>query len=242
MTAAWFAPGQAAIRLTLPLADLVALACAAASTGLGGWRAAVYATAAWAALAASGLHRLRICLRVLDQAGRICAAVAFGVACVLPRTPASQGAALALAAAGLLLACRVIAMAGLRAAHRHGWLSGAALLVGVEETAYQLAGLLQRQPDLGLRPVGWLASGPGPDGPLRPVPGPGATWLPVLGQLADLEAVATRHRISRVIVCPGGTGRGPGAGAARLPRGRSGRVRHAPVARARCSRAARRPG
>ena len=71
VTASWFAPGRAAVRLTLPLADLIALACAAAITGLEGWRMAVYVTAAGAALAVGGLHRPRICLRVSDQAGRI---------------------------------------------------------------------------------------------------------------------------------------------------------------------------
>ena len=204
MTASWFTPGRAAARLALPLADLIALACAAAITGLEGWRAAVYVAAAGAALAAGGLHRPRICLRVSDQAGRICAAVAVGVACVLPWTPAGQEGRLALSAAGLVLACRAMALAGLRAAHRRGWLTEAALLVGVGEAARQLAGLLQGHPELGLRPAGLLASGDA-TGPPRPVPSPDAPWLPALGPLADLEAVLARHRISRVIVCPEAT-------------------------------------
>ena len=48
--------------------------------GLGGWLGggllAGYPAAVFLALSASGLHRLRICLRVADQAGRITAAAA----------------------------------------------------------------------------------------------------------------------------------------------------------------------
>ena len=205
MSLSRFALGRAAAWLTLPLADLIALVCAAAITGFGGWRAAVYATLACTALAASGLHRLRICLRVFDQAGRIAAAVAVSVACVLPLTvtAASQAGRLALLAIVLVLACRTVAMAGLRNAHRCGWLVGTALLVGVDETARQLARLLQGHPDLGLRPAGFLASGADVLGPPLPDPGPDASGLPVLGQLADLGVVVVRHRISRVIVSSG---------------------------------------
>jgi lipopolysaccharide/colanic/teichoic acid biosynthesis glycosyltransferase len=201
VTTSRFAPGRAAARLTLPVADLLALVCAAAIAGLGGWWAAIYATSAWVALAVSGLHRLRICLRAFDQAGRCCAAVAVGVACVLPWVPAVQAGRLAVSAAVLVIGCRSAALAGLRAAHRRGWLDGAALLVGTDETARQLAGLLQGHPALGLRSAGLLASGS--DAARQPVLGPGTSRPPVLGQLADLSAVVTRYRISHVIVCPG---------------------------------------
>jgi lipopolysaccharide/colanic/teichoic acid biosynthesis glycosyltransferase len=202
-----FAPGRAAAGLTLRLADLVALVYAAVIAGLGGWRAAFWLTFAYGALAASGLHRPRICLRVFDQTGRIAAAITVGVACVLPWTPAGVAGRLALAAAGLVPACRAIALAGLRAAHRRGWLVGAALLVGANETALQLTGLLQKHPELGLHPAGFLACGPDATGPLLPPPGAGG--LPLLGQLGDLDAVITRHGISRVILCPG-AGQGDG--------------------------------
>ena len=61
------------------------------AAGHGSWPAAGLAAAAWAyaalvfvALSASGLHRLRICLRVADQAGRIIAAAALPAVALLP--------------------------------------------------------------------------------------------------------------------------------------------------------------
>ena len=203
-------PARAA-RLTLPLADLTALACAATITGLAGWRAGVCTIGACVALAASGLHRLRVCLRVFEQWDHVATAVAVGVASVLPWTPAGQAARLLLVATGLVLACRAATMAGLRAAHQRGWLVEAVLLVGPDKTISELAGLLQEHPELGLWPVGFLASrpdepvpslpadGPGPGGPRTS--GPHACGLPVLGQPADLGGVVARHRISRVILC-----------------------------------------
>jgi len=204
-----FAPGRAAAGLTLRLADLAGLVCAAAIAWLGGWRAASFIAVAYGVLAASGLHRPRACLQAFDQTGRVAVAVAAGVACVLPWTPASVAGRLALAAAGLVPACRAVAVAGLRAAHRRGWLVGATLLVGVNETARQLAGLLQEHSELGLHPVGFVTCGPDASGPLLPLPGADASGLPLLGQLGGLGAVIMRHGISRVIMCSG-TGHGDG--------------------------------
>jgi exopolysaccharide biosynthesis polyprenyl glycosylphosphotransferase len=199
VTVSRLGPGRAAARLTLPLADLTALVGAAAISGLGGWRAAAFAMGACAAQAASGLDRLRICLRVFDQAGHIAAAVTVGAACVFPWTPVGQTGRLLVVATGLVLAFRAAAMAALRTAHRRGWLLRAVLLVGADETASRLTRVLRRNPELGLRPAGFLVSGP--DAPPLPANGPQASGLPVLGQLADLGAVIARHGISRVIVC-----------------------------------------
>ena len=210
MTLLGGAPARVTASLTLPLTDLTGLACAATITGLAGWRAAVYIVGACVALAASDLHRPRVCPRVFDQGAQIAAAVAVGVACVLPWIPSGQAAYLLLVATGLVLACRAAALAALRAAHRRGWLVEAVLLVGVDRTASELAGLLRGHPELGLRLVGFLASrpqepelslpdGPGPGGPCAR--GPHACGLPVLGQPTDLVAVVARHRISRVILC-----------------------------------------
>src|SRR5260370_32380917 len=68
--------------LAMPLADALGLAAAAGVAGRPGLPSAAYALAVLAILAATGQHRLRICLRVADQAGRILAAVA-----VPPPTP-----------------------------------------------------------------------------------------------------------------------------------------------------------
>jgi lipopolysaccharide/colanic/teichoic acid biosynthesis glycosyltransferase len=165
----------------MPLADVLALGAALAwvimSTGLPGWLAGAYAGLVLVALSVSGLHRLRICLRVADQAGRIIAAAALPAVALLPWLPAGQAFRLVAAAAALLIPARVAVSAALRAAHRRGRLTERALLAGDGPGARQLAGLLLEHPELGLIPVG------------------------VLDSRTELSAPAARHRVTRVIVC-----------------------------------------
>jgi exopolysaccharide biosynthesis polyprenyl glycosylphosphotransferase len=181
-------PGSAAV---LPLADLLALVAAAAISGQPGWRGAGYAGAALLVLAASGLHRVRICLRVFDQAGRIAVAAALPLVLVLPWTSAADALRLAAWSGGLLLAVRVTVSAVLRAAHRRGLLTEPALVVGAGEIGRHVARLLGEHPELGLIPHGFLDRH-------QPV---GQLPLPLLGQLSDLQTVIARHQIRRVIVC-----------------------------------------
>ncbi len=193
-------PGAIAAAVAMPLADVAALgavlACTAISTGMStGFPAAAWAYAAlvFVALSAGDLHRLRICLRVADQAGRIIAAAALPAVALLPWLAAGQAFRLAVTAAGLLIAARVAVSAGLRAAHRRGRLAEQALVTGDGPQARELARLLAEHPELGLRPVD----------PLNSRTGPGA-------------------RISRVIVCApedsGGLTRVPGADVCVVPR------------------------
>lgn len=176
----------------LPLVDLAALTVAAVVAGEIGWPAAGYAAVVLVALAASGLHRLRICLRVCDQAGRIAAAAAAPALLLLPWVPAGTALRLAAWAIGLLIVFRLAGSAALRAAHRRGMLTEQALLVGAGETGSQLADLIREHPELGLRPRGFLDSSEADS--RRPL------MLPVLGRVTDLGAVVTRLGISRVIV------------------------------------------
>ena len=80
--------GRVAAAVAMPLADLTALTAAAAvaglAGGLSGWLVAGYAAAVFLVLSAIGLHRLRICLRVCDQSGRIIVAVAAPALAVAP--------------------------------------------------------------------------------------------------------------------------------------------------------------
>ena len=183
-------PGAIAAAVAMPLADLAALgavlACTAMTTGFpaAAW---AYAALVFVALSVGGLHRLRICLRVADQAGRIVAAAALPAVALLPWLTAGQAFRLAVTAGTLLIAARVAVSAGLRAAHRRGRLAEQALVTGDGPQALALARLLDEHPELGLRAV---------DIPGSPA-GPGT-------------------RISRVIVCaPGDSGGGltrvPGA-------------------------------
>ena len=186
-------PGAGAAAVAMPLTDAVAVAAGVGWASLAGgflagwpagdWAVAAYAVLVFVALSVSGLHRLRICLRVADQAGRIIAAAALPAVALLPWLTAGQAFRLAVTTAGLLIAARVITSAGLRSAHRHGRLTERALLAGDGPEVAELASLLEDHPELGLRLVGVLDSGAG---------------------TGELGATVARHGVSRVIVCAPG--------------------------------------
>ncbi len=226
-------PGAVAAALAMPLADLVALAAVAGWVSLAGgfagdwfpgdwftrdwftgsWAAAVYAVLVFVALSVSGLHRLRICLRVADQAGRIIAAAALPAVALLPWLTAGQALRLAAVSAGLLIMARSVMSAALRAAHRRGRLTERALLAGGGPEAGELACLLEDHPELGVRPVGWLGEQPGDDAGAGRV-----SLLPWRGGIGELGAAVARHGVSRVIVCAAGDRDGELAGVLRATR------------------------
>lgn len=175
----------------LPLADLLGLAAAIGATSRLSLPTALYAVAVLAVLAAGGQHRLRICLRVSDQAGRILAATAVPLLVLLPWLPAGPAARLGLCSAGLVFICRSAACAALRAAHSRGLLTEPALVVGAGTFGAYIGDLMRAHAELGLRPQGYLESGP----PRRDLA------LPTLGTPADLAEVVDRLGIRRVVVC-----------------------------------------
>jgi exopolysaccharide biosynthesis polyprenyl glycosylphosphotransferase len=181
-------PGRAASRALMPGADMTALVAATALTGTDGGPAVVYAGAVMTVLAVTGQQRLRICLRVFDQAGRITAAATAPL--VLLWLPAGHAPRLAVAAVGLLIAARTALSAAVHAVRRRGLLTERALVVGTGETGIRLARLLYEHPELGLRPQGFLDGRPSA-GPVTP---------PLLGQPADLGRIVREHGIGRVIV------------------------------------------
>ncbi len=192
-------PGrQALLAAALPGADVLALATAAgvtwATAGLAAWPQAGYGLAVLLALSVSGLHRVRICPRTSDQAGRTLAAVLGPVLILLPWVAGPSALRLALWSAGLVLAARAGVSAALRAARRRGYLAEPALLVGAGQAGQQIAALLRAHPELGLRPQGYLDA----------VPLTAGLDLPVLGGPDELAEVVLRLGISRVIVSPRG--------------------------------------
>jgi len=192
----WRAPaalraGRVAPVLAMPLADACGLTAAIGVTGRLTLPSAAYALAVFAILAVTGQHRLRICLRVADQAGRILAATALPLLILLPWMPAGAAARQALWSAGLVFGFRVAASAALRAAHRGGLLTEPALVVGAGTFGAHIGELMRAHPELGLRPRGYLDHGP----PRRDLA------LPRLGAPADLPDVVAVHGIRRVIVC-----------------------------------------
>jgi exopolysaccharide biosynthesis polyprenyl glycosylphosphotransferase len=184
-------PSRVMPVVVLPLADAAALAAAIGVAGRAGPVQAAYALAVLATLSAAGLHRLRICLRVADQAGRVVTAAALPLLILLPWMPAGLAVRLALWSAGLVIASRIAVSTVLRAAHRAGLLGEAALVVGAGTFGAHICELMRAHPELGLRVQGYLDDGP----PRRDLA------LPSLGTPADLAQVVARLRIRRVIVC-----------------------------------------
>ena len=182
--------------LALPAADTAALVAATAISGVsrggqGSLLGALYIAAVLALLAAGRLHRLRICLRVSDQAGRILVATAGPALALLAWQPAGAVLGLALWSGGLVIACRGLLHAALRGAHRRGRLTEPAVIIGTGTFGAYLAELMLQHPELGLRPAGLLDDGP-PRLDLS---------VPSLGHPADLADVVRRLGIRRVIVC-----------------------------------------
>jgi exopolysaccharide biosynthesis polyprenyl glycosylphosphotransferase len=177
--------------VALPVADVLALTAAVGVVGRAAAPEILYALAVLGVLAAMGLHRLRICLRVADQAGRIITAAALPLLVLLLWIPAGVAARLALYSAGLVIAFRIAVCAVLRTARRSGMLGEPAIIVGAGTFGAHIGELMRAHPELGLRVQGYLDDGP----PRRDLA------LPSLGRPADLAQVVTRLGIRRVIVC-----------------------------------------
>lgn len=174
----------------LLLADLAALAAAAALSPVRTPLLAAYAVTVTAVLAGGGQYRLPITLRAADQAGRLVRAAVVASLGLLAWVPAGSVLWLALTSAGLLAAGRAVALAGLRVARRQGLAAEPALVVGTGETGQQIAAALGSHPELGLRPAGFLDTRPPPPG----------SPFPLLGSPDRLAEVVRQHRIRRVIV------------------------------------------
>ena len=192
-------PGGSAAALAA--VDLIALALAVATAGRISLAAVGYALGVLVLLAAAGMLRLRICLRLSDQAGRFLAAAAAPAVLLLPWLSAGHAWRLAAWSAGCLLIGRSLAYSCLRIARQRGLLTEPALLVGAGETAVVVARLLREHPELGLQVLGFADPHAAPVSPAQP---PGALPLPVLGTAADLPRLIPELGIRRLIVCTGG--------------------------------------
>jgi exopolysaccharide biosynthesis polyprenyl glycosylphosphotransferase len=185
--------GAAVRRLALPVADAAGLTAASLLGGVSDDLkvSALYIAVVLVTLAAGGMHRMRICLRVADQAHRILIATTIPALALVAWLPAARVPWLAAWSGALLLACRGLVCAGLRAAHRRGLLTEPTVIVGAGTFGAYVAGLILEHPELGLRLAGLLDDGP----PRLDLP------VPPLGRPADLAAVVRRLGIRRVIVC-----------------------------------------
>lgn len=185
----------------LTVAGVAAVLVAGLVTGLvtGAAAGPVLAATAVAVLVAraADLHRPRLVLSIVeDLPGLFVAAVS--ATAVLVGTGQSG-----IAAGLLILACLVLAHTVVYAAthllRRLGRLRRRVLVVGTGGVARQLAWTLQIQPELGLRPVGFVGTGATSSlDQARGLP------MALLGQVANLPRAMTEARVDTVVVALSG--------------------------------------
>ena len=165
-----------------------------------GWLA-LFALLVVAALAVRGMYRPRLRADILDDLRGVVTSTALAAMAVLTLrelltepTDLSAESLRPWAFATVYLAAGRIALHWSRAhARRHGESLRPTLIVGAGRIGRLMAKRLQSQPELGLRPIGFLDHDPmaAADGEVR---------LPVLGASWDLERVVAEHEVQQVIV------------------------------------------
>jgi exopolysaccharide biosynthesis polyprenyl glycosylphosphotransferase len=135
---------------------------------------------------AGGLYRARRHISVLDELPSLCgrlfaSAAIVSVIAALRHDSVEYGAGFmrtVALSAGLVIAGRVLTRTATLIARRRRWVEHTAVIVGSGPIAVELARLLRRYPQYGLRFVGWV------DSPVRG----GTGTPPVLSAVDDLEA------------------------------------------------------
>lgn len=169
-------------------------------TAPAGWLA-LFAVLAVAACAARGMYRPRLRADILDDLRGVVTSTSLAAMAVLTlRELLTEPADLSAqtlrpwAFATMYLAAGRIALHWSRAqARRHGEALRPTLIVGAGRIGRLMAKRLQSQPELGLKPVGFLDRDPmaAADDEVR---------LPVLGASWDIERVVADHDVEQVIV------------------------------------------
>ncbi|MBW3601746.1 MAG: sugar transferase [Actinobacteria bacterium] len=186
-------------RLVLLLADVTALVLAVTGPGPGGpWRG-VYASGVLAALAAAGLYRPRLTLRILDDLPTLLACLAVAVVPLalavepLPVTGLTLRTVVTAAVALPLL--RWVAYGLVRRLRRSGRHSQPVVIVGAGGLGCDIARLLAERPEHGLSPVGLVDTLPRPADPDLPAP--------LLGSLDELDAILDELAVRHLIIAFG---------------------------------------
>jgi exopolysaccharide biosynthesis polyprenyl glycosylphosphotransferase len=151
-------------------------------------------------MAARGLYRPRVFLRVLDDlrvavtATALAAMLVLSVRVLAADDPwvAAQTARIWAFASVYLVVGRVVLSWGELQARRRGESVRPTLVVGAGRVGRLTAGRLLEHPELGLKPVGYLDKEP-----LEGLPDDG---LPVLGSSYDLDRVVAEHGVRHVVL------------------------------------------
>ncbi len=201
------ARGDGIWRLTRAVSDVLALtiaggAASVAASALGAtWQVALMALVL-VLFAASGTYRSRRQLRLGEELRRVLGALGFAciataAAAVLTTEHAGVGDTFAvywLASAAIVGTGRAVLYGAQRAVQSSATGASRTLVVGAGHVGRLTARRLLDEPQLGLRPVGFLDKEP------RASQDIGGTRLPVLGASWDLEEVVETERIDTVIV------------------------------------------
>jgi len=200
--APWIALRIVSDFLTLAGACLIALQIAPGDGG--GPLLALFPPLALLCLDSGGRYRHRMRDAALDSAGAgfgpisISAMTIFALQALTAdgAGPATDGTLMAWTWVISLVAVTSVAMALTaiqRRARRKGAIRRRTLIIGTDPAGLEMATRLQRLPEYGLHPIGYLDA-------RRDVPHPDGA-LPILGDLDELAHVAYEHEVSHVIVC-----------------------------------------
>ena len=149
---------------------------------------------------AADLHRPRLVLSIVEDLPGLFVAAAAATAILVGA--GSAGAAFCLLALACLVLAHTLVYAGTRVLHRGGRLGRRVVMVGTGTAARRLALTLLARPELGLRPVGFV--GTGPTSALDQARG---LPLALLGPVAGLPRSMTETHVDAVVValsCPAG--------------------------------------
>ncbi len=213
--AAW-APVRArrgyVLRRVLVLADALALtACLLLSLALAGERADPFADIAWAGLTLPGWVLLfkvyglydrdgkRISHNTVDDAPWVFHALVLGSLGLWAYSKVTPFGALTLREGFFFGVLAFVGVLGARSAAREVVRASSApervLLVGSGQVPRLLVRKMRTHPEYGLRPLGYLAEGPGEYDPLL-------GEIPCLGSVQDLESVCLASGTERVLLAP----------------------------------------
>ena len=202
-------PGWTFLRLGL---DIVMLAFALAASRIGapapepgeGSGAVVFffPSVVLALLAFRGIYGRKIQMGSFELIGRIVSATSLAAMLLIALSAlvdTSDGTAGPVArmwvfSTAYLAAGRLVLAAAQRRARRHRVVGKATLIVGAGQVGAQVERRLHEQPELGLRPVGYLDADPPPAEAVR------NRSTPVLGPPSQLASIAEEHGVEHVIL------------------------------------------
>jgi hypothetical protein len=181
----------------LTLADAVAVLGAGLLLGESTAPLLIAIAAAVLVARAADLHRPRLVLSIVEDLPGLFVAAATATALVL--MTGSSGPGFGLLALACLVLAHTVVYAGTHLLRRGGRLSRRVLVVGTGAAARQLAVTLLERPELGLRPVGFVGTGPaGALDQARGLP------LALLGPAASLPRAMTETHVDAVVLALGG--------------------------------------